>query len=200
MDNKDRVFSVTNRSASRVHYELPEIGIKARVFEPGETKRNIKYAELEALTYIPGGMELIKEYLQVKDESVREELVGDVEPEYHMDNEAVKKLILEGSMDEWLDALDFAPDGVIDLIKEFSAELPLTDTRKMQAFQEKKGVNLANMIQLRQEEIREERESAAATATDRRVAPASEAPKEEAPSKRRTTGSKYKVVKKGTTE
>ena len=199
MDNKDRVFSVTNRSASRVHYELPEIGVKARMFEPGETKRNIRYAELEALTYIPGGMELIKEYLQITDETAREELIGDVEPEYHMNNEQIKNLILNGSMDEWLDALDFAPDGVIDLIKEFSAELPLTDTRKMQAFQEKKGINLANMIQLRQEEKREEQESAAAGAAERRTA-AAEAPKEEAAPQRRTTGSKYKVVKKGTAE
>jgi hypothetical protein len=63
-----------------------------------------------------------------------------------MDSKAVKDLIQTGTMDEWLDALDFAPEGVIDLIKTLSTELPLTDTQKMQAFKEKKKIDLASMI------------------------------------------------------
>jgi hypothetical protein len=42
----------------------------------------------------------------------------------------VKELILNGSLDAWKDALDFAPAGVIDLIKDFSVKLPLTDYNK----------------------------------------------------------------------
>ena len=198
--DQERLFSVKNRSAARVHYELPEIGVRARVFEPGEVKRHIRYAELEALTYIPGGLQLIKDYLQIEDEEARQELIGDVEPEYNMNEEQVKNLILTGTMDEWLDALDFAPEGVIELIKEYSVSLPLTDTRKMQAFSEKKGINLQNMIQLRQEELREEREQVVQNTSQERRTSAQEKPASEAAPQRRTSGGKYKVVSIKTTE
>lgn len=196
----DRKFIVTNRSASRIHYSVPELGIKSRDFQPGESKQ-ISYAELEGLTYIPGGKELIRDYLLIKDVPVRNEFVGPVEPEYNMTGAEVKELILHGSLDEWLDALDFAPEGVIDLIKTLSVELPLTDTRKMDAFKEKKGSDLARMIRAKQEE---EAERAAAQAKSaemqavqqRRVQPQqAEVPQNPA---RRTSGSKYKVVSQGT--
>ena len=66
MNKNDKVFQVTNRSASRVYYAVPELGIKSRKYEPGETKR-ISYAELEGLMYIPGGQELIRDYLLIQD-------------------------------------------------------------------------------------------------------------------------------------
>ena len=191
MDKTEKIFQVTNRSASRVYYAVPELGIKSRQYEPGETKR-ISYAELEGLSFIPGGMELIRDYLLIKDEEARDDLVGNVEPEYNMTDKEVRELITVGSMDEWLDALDFAPEGVIDLIKNLSVEIPLTDTRKMQAFQEKKGVNLERMIRARQEELAEaeagNQEAVEKKAAEKAVAVASTG--------RRTTGSKYKIVEK----
>ena len=195
MATLERYFLVTNRSASRVHYSVPELGIKSRDFQPGETKR-ISYSELEGLSYLPGGVELIRDYLLVKDEKVREEFIGHTEPEYNMTVEEVKELILHGSQDEWLDCLDFAPEGVIDLIKELAVSLPLTDTRKMDAFLEKKGTNIARMIQAKREE---EAERAAAnqeqqTTPQRRVKPAQTT--EAVNTVRRTSGSKYKVVNK----
>lgn len=195
----DKRFIVTNRSASRVHYSVPELGVKSRDFQPGESKQ-ISYAELEGLTYIPGGKELIRDYLLIKDVSARNEFVGHVEPEYNMTNAEVQELILHGSQDEWLDALDFAPEGVIDLIKALSVELPLTDTRKMESFKQKKGTDLARMIRARQEE---EAERAAAQAQSesqpaaRRRTTQNQNTTTEAPV-RRTSGSKYKVVSQGT--
>lgn len=191
-----KVFLVTNRSASRVGYAVPELGVKNREFAPGETKK-ISKEELEGLSYQPGGVALIRDYLLVQDPEVRADLVGEVEPEYNMTPAQVRDLILTGTHDEWLDCLDFAPEGVIDLIKTLSVELPLTDTVKMQSFKEKKGLDLARMIQAKKEE---EAEVAAQQAqqeqkVQRRVQPN----KTEAPqptSQRRTSGSKYKVVKK----
>jgi len=197
----DRKFIVTNRSASRVHYAVPELGIKSRDFQPGESKQ-ISYAELEGLTYIPGGKELIRDYLLIKDVSARNEFVGRVEPEYNMTNAEVQELILHGTQDEWLDALDFAPEGVIDLIKALSVELPLTDTQKMEAFKQKKGTDLARMIRAKQEE---EAERAAAQAkAESQPAPRRRTQSQETTTTtqtpaRRTSGSKYKVVSQGTT-
>lgn len=196
-ENTVKTYLVTNRSASRLHYSVPEIGVKSRDFQPGESKK-IKYDELLGLSYIPGGLELIRDYLKVEalekqDEDIKT-IVGKTEPEYNMDSKAVKDLIQTGTMDEWLDALDFAPEGVIDLIKTLSTELPLTDTQKMQAFKEKKKVDLASMIQIRQAELAEERAAQVDTTPTRRTA-ATE--KTEAAPERRTSGSKYKVVSKG---
>lgn len=193
----EQVYLVTNRSASRVHYAVPELGIKSRDFMPGETKR-IKREELEGLSYIPGGMELIRDYLLIKDADVRADLVGAVEPEYNMTDKEVVELIQTGTMDEWLDCLDFAPEGVIDLIKTLAVELPLTDTAKMEEFKKKTGIDLARMIQAKKEE---EAEAAAEKAQQeqnlqRRVQPnVTSAPQNATPG-RRTSGSKYKVVKK----
>ncbi len=199
----NRTFLVTNRSASRVHYSVPELGILSRDFQPGETKK-ISYAELEGLGFIPGGIDLIRDYLLIQDPASRQELVGNVEPEYNMTSKEVKDLILTGSMDEWLDCLDFAPEGVIDLIKTLSVELPLTDTRKMQSFQEKTGINLARMIQAKAEEEAERKAMEAQQAINndktaeqgrRRVKVQTEETAAQN-STRRTTGSKYKVVEK----
>lgn len=191
MSKTDKIFLVTNRSASRVFYSVPELGIKSRQYEPGETKR-IKYEELEGLSFIPGGMELIRDYLLIQDEEVRSDIMGEVEPEYNMTEQQVRDLIVSGSMDEWLDALDFAPEGVIDLIKNLSVAIPLSDTNKMKAFLEKKGVNLERMIRARQEEL------ADAEASDQAAVEKKAAEKAVAavPAGRRTSGSKYKVVSK----
>ena len=187
----ERKFIVTNRSASRVHYSVPELGIKSRDFQPGESK-NIGYAELEGLTYIPGGRELIRDYLLIKDAEARNEFVGRVEPEYNMTDAEVKDLILTGSQDEWLDCLDFAPEGVIDMIKTLAIKMPLTDTVKMQQFKTKTGIDIARQIQAQQEMAAEEAAEAAQPEQQprqRRTAQPAAAPT------RRTDGSKYKVVK-----
>ena len=103
------------------------------------------------------------------------------------------------SQDEWLDCLDFAPEGVIDLIKALAVELPLTDTRKMESFKQKKGIDLARMIQAKREEEAEalaaEAQAQENSAPRRRVAPATTETTENPA--RRTSGSKYKVVSKG---
>ena len=192
---EERMFLVTNRSAGRVYYSVPDLGIKSREFQPGETKR-LSYSELEGLSYLPGGMAIIKEYLQIKDEKAREDLVGQVEPEYNMTETEVKELITKGSMDEWLDCLDFAPEGVIDLIKDLSVSIPLTDTQKMAEFKKKKGVDLERMIRSKEEE-RAEEEAAKAQEVKSNTTTASIPTPIPA---RRTTGSKYKVINKTTEE
>ena len=193
MENK--FYLVTNRSAGLVGYSIPEMGIKSREFQPGETKK-ITAEELINLSYMPGGNVLMKDYLQIQDVQLREDLIGQTEPEYNMGIEDVKKLILTGSMDEWLDCLDFAPSGVIDIIKTLSVELPLTDTNKMQAFKDKKGFDLARAIRAKQEEDAEA--AAAGQMADNKPAQRRvQTQKEETVSPaRRTSGSKYKVVNK----
>lgn len=134
------IYNVKNRSASMVVYSIPEEGLR-REFAPGEVKR-ISQDELDKLSYQSGGRELMLNFLQIQSTDARESLNLKTEPEYDMSEEQIVNLILNGSQDAFLDCLDFAPIGVIDLLKEFAVELPMTDTRKIEALLAKTGFDL----------------------------------------------------------
>ena len=182
-----KVMKVTNRSSSMVIYKIPEHGIR-RTFMPGEIK-NITYEELTWLTYQPGGRKLMQDVLQITDAEVTQELNIRTEPEYYMNAADVKKLLLEGSMDEFLDALDFAPAGVLDLIKTYAVELPVTDTRKREAIFKATGFDVTSAIE---NSMPDEDEQPA----EETPAPARRVVKNTEPSGRRTDGQKYVVVSK----
>lgn len=185
MDNK--IYKVKNRSASVVAYVIPEINVR-RQFAPGETKK-ISYEELEKLTYQPGGVSLIRNYLQIDDMEAAVELNDNrpLEPEYVLDEAGVKDLLINADMNTFLDALDFAPDGVKDLIKSLAISLPLNDVSKRDAIKKVLGFDvtaaLANAAPDPDEAV------AAAPARRRTEAAAAE---DEAPKRR--TESKYKVI------
>ena len=179
------ICNIKNRSGSHVVYSIPEIGVR-RSFAPGEVKK-ITFEELEKLTYQPGGMEILTRFLQIQDSAVLNNFNMTVEPEYHMNEQQVANLILNGSVDAFLDALDFAPDGVIDLIKRMCISLPVTDYNKMKALKEKTGLDVEAALK----NIRAEKEDEATiddSTPQRRV-------KVDAPEGRRTTP-KYNVVNK----
>lgn len=67
---EEKYYLVTNRSAGLVCYTLPEMGIKNREFQPGETKK-ISAEELNNLSYKPGGVVLMRDYLIIQDPEVR---------------------------------------------------------------------------------------------------------------------------------
>lgn len=188
MDN-NAIYNVKNRSASKVFYKIPEIGVR-REFMPGEVKR-ISYDELEKLSFQSGGRELMANFLQLQNQEVINELNMRVEPEYNMSEEQIVQLIREGSLDAFLDCLDFAPIGVIDLLKRFAVSVPLSDYDKRQALKEKTGFDVDAALKNIAAEKAEAEEKAEKQTQSRRVQP--EEPK---PTGRRTAGTNYKVVSK----
>lgn len=186
MITEDTIYNVKNRSSSTVVYKIPETNLR-REFAPGETKR-ISFGELEKLTYQTGGRTLLEQFLQIMDEDVTSNLNVKREVEYDMSEAQVRDLLLKGSLDAFLDALDFAPIGVIDLIKVLAVKLPLTDLNKRRALLEKTGFDVDKAIQHIEEEYQEqEQEHITPPASERRVKT------NDAPTGRRTT-SNYKVV------
>lgn len=185
----EQMYTVKNRSAGRVFYRIPEDNIR-REFSPGEVKR-ISFSELEKLSYQSGGRELMANFLQIQSLEATEELGIHTEPEYHMTEEQIISLIKTGSLDAFLDCLDFAPVGVIDLLKQYSVSVPLTDYDKRRALKEKTGfdvdVALKNIIA---EQAEDNTNTNIASAAVRRVQPESEPQTPE----RRTAGTSYKVV------
>ena len=188
MINQTDMYNVKNRSSSVVVYSIPESNLR-RTFAPGETKR-IPFSELEKLTYQPGGRELIANFLQIMEEEVTQDLNIHREPEYNMSEAQVRDLILNGSLDAFLDALDFAPIGVIDLIKTMSVSLPLEDYNKRKALLEKTGFDVDKAVANLQAERAEEKAAATESAapTERRVKPTAQTGRRTAPN--------YKVVVK----
>lgn len=137
---------VKNRSKSFVGYTIPEDRIN-RTFAPGETKE-IDAEELEKVTFQPGGSVILNEYLLISDAELAQKLNSvNIEPEYWMTEDEVKEVMLHGSLDRFLDVLDFAPEGVIDLIKSLAVSMPLNDLAKLEAIKEKFGFNAAKAIE-----------------------------------------------------
>ncbi len=148
---KTTLIKVLNRDNGSVVYSIPEMNGLRRVFQAGETKE-ITFEELEKLSYIPGGIELLEDSLVILNNAQAVRLIlGNVEPEYSYSREDIIKLMKTGSLDEFLDCLDFAPEGVKDLIKNLSVELPLNDVAKREAILNKLGFNVDNAIRIKRE-------------------------------------------------
>lgn len=192
MITQETMYNVKNRSSSMVVYRIPETNLR-REFAPGETKR-IPFGELEKLTYQSGGRELLENFLQILEEEVTTNLNVHRELEYDMSEAQVRDLLLTGSLDAFLDALDFAPIGVIDLIKSMAVTLPLTNLQKRKVLKDKTGFDVDKaLMHIEEEQLEENAGKAAPAPAERRV-------KEEVkPAGRRTTPS-YKVTKKATEE
>lgn len=182
-----KLYNVKNRSSSLVFYSIPEKGIN-RQFSAGEIKK-IPHEELLALTYQAGGPALIQNYLQIAEAEGVKEFNGNVEPEYYLDEAGVKKLLLTGTQDEFLDCLDFAPEGVIDLIKRLAVDLPLSDANKAKALKDKTGFDAFTAIK-NDEASKADDEKELEVAKERRVKPAVEATS----TGRRTAGNQYKII------
>lgn len=184
---------VKNRAFGTTLYTIPEFKDKinlTRIFGSGEVKE-IDEEELEALTFVAGGFELLKNYLQILDPECAERLVYDKEPEYDMSEADIKTLMTVGSYDAFLDCLDFAPKGVLELIKEYSVTLPLNDSAKREAIKEKLGFDVNQALAFK----REDEEEVAASADKKRRVQVAE-PAEQAAAPVRRTTSKYNVVTK----
>lgn len=186
MENK-KIVEVRNRDSGYVGYSIRDLGIW-RNFAPGEVKR-IPLEELESLQYAPGGEYTLKHLLMINDKDALSVLNITTEPEYFYTEAEVKELLTKGTLDQLKDCLDFAPEGVIELIKKIAVEIELPDTLKRTAITKRTGFNIDNAIMVNKvmdiptEEVTEEKV--------RRTAPISTS---EETKTRRTNLPKYNVV------
>ena len=182
-----KMCNVKNRGAGYVTYRIPEDGIR-RSFAPGEVK-TISFEELEKLTYQAGGMAILTKYLQVQDIETINKFNMRVEPEYHMSEQDVANVMMSGSLDAFLDVLDFAPVAVIDLVKDMSVKLPLVDMAKRKALKEKTGFDVDAALKHIEEDKEDEQGTILKQTGERRVKT------EEVPAGRRTAP-KYNIISK----
>lgn len=166
----NRTCIVTNRFGGPVSYRVPEMNVQ-RLFEPHETKKGIPFDELNALSMQPGGRALIRGYLFVQDEAIVNEILNteikQEQPEYLMSEEELVKWMPACSLPEFQDCLDYAPEGMKDLIKRYAVSLPLTDLNKINAIKEQLDFDVQEAMRMRQAEL--EGEETPALKSGRRV-------------------------------
>lgn len=191
LNNIDKI-RVENRANAIVCYRVPESKIIRR-FVPGEVKE-IEMGELRQAIQIPGTYRLIESNLIIHNKEAVDELLPNAEPEYFYDKNDVIFLLEQGTVDQLKDALDFAPAGVIDLIKEQAVKTELNDMRKREAILEATNFNVSKAIEIKREA--EVEIKTGAEVKTRRAAPIEEEKviEEEAPV-RRAAAPKYKIVK-----
>ena len=187
MINEKAIYSVKNRSASTVIYSIPEMNNLRREFRPGEIK-SVTGSELIQLSYRPGGRRIIENYLLINNEEVLDGLNMEVEPEYKLDEAGVVKLLKDGSEDQLIDCLNFAPEGVKDLVKAVALAMPLNDLNKCKIIKDMLGYDVL-FVRSTNEQIAKESgaDAAPAPAKKRRVASTSAAAKQTTTTVKRKT-------------
>lgn len=191
MLDKNTLIKVTNRDNGSVGYSIPDLGNLKRRFSAGETKE-VTMEELRKLSYSIGGKVILDEYLVIHNQEAVAELLGEVEPEYYYEESDVKNLLVNGSLDELKDCLDFAPEGTVDLVKKVAVETELNDIKKREAIQESTGFNVTSAIEINKETSEEKTE----TTKTRRAATTTTTTNTSSTGRRTAapTTSKYKIV------
>lgn len=137
----NKFCKVSNKSSGRVVYKNRELNIR-REFYPHETKK-IEIEELEKVAQTPGGLNILLNYLMIEDKEVAYSLVNrDIPLEYWFNEKDIPNWMNNCSLDEFKDALDFAPQGTKDIIKQYAFEMPLNDMAKRRAIKDQLGFDI----------------------------------------------------------
>ena len=146
MVEKDRIINLINRDRGSVGYKIPDLNIH-RTFSPGEVKK-VTFDEIEKLSWVDGGLALLKHYLIIDDPEAAEEILGHVEPEYFYTDEDIRTLLTKGTLDQLKDALQFGPRGVIELIKRDAVDLRLNNVKMREEILKATNFNVDNAIKI----------------------------------------------------
>lgn len=177
---RDSKIKVTNRSNGTVILKVQDRHFRAEL-NPKET-RVLNYGDILDVAAQPGGRNLIYNFLLIQDaEALRQGLNIKEEPEYWLTEEKIPSWMNTCSLDEFKDALQFAPQGVLDLIKKYAVSQPLNDMAKRIAI--KDALQFDVTLAITNNEKSGEDEAANAPSARRRSASVSyEVPGEEAAS------------------
>lgn len=145
--SEKQYVQVRNLTGYPVVYRIPEDNIR-RAFGGHETKE-VKVEELRKLYYQPGGGVLLTDFLSVQDNDLAREFgvsEDSLTHEYQWTAEDVDRLLKTGSVAELEDALDFAPEGIVDMIVARAVETRNPDINKREAIYKATGKNVGEMI------------------------------------------------------
>lgn len=139
------LVEVDNLVGHTVGYKIEEDNVR-RVFQPYE-KKKLTAGELRKLNYRYGGNVLLTNYLSVKNQELAAEFgVSSDTIEYNWTKDDVDRVLTTEPIEVLLDALDFGPDGIKNMIVDRAVELEINNMDKRNAILEKTGFDVTNMI------------------------------------------------------
>ena len=128
-------------------YILPSSG-RSRRLMPDVTMR-VTAGELRELFFSPGGSILLQNYINVGNKSLAAEFGVPYDAiEYDWTEADVKKCLTEDETDVLLDALDFAPQGIIETLKDDAIKLEINDRAKIKAIADKQVSILMPLLRI----------------------------------------------------
>ena len=184
------LITVRNRNNGSTGYLIPDRNIK-RMWEIDEVKK-VPFEELRAFSYMAGGLFALNNLLVIENKEALDLLNMKVEPEYFYTEEDIRKILFSGTIDEFADFLDFAPEGALEIAKTIAVKEEVPDVRKRDMLSQKTGFNINNAIMVNHvmdEEDAEDKKKEEDNTPKRRVK--AEEPKT---TDRRVAAPNYKVV------
>ena len=144
MIDKDTVCTIESLCDVELGYKLPS-GVQ-RTLVP-RVKMEVTAGELRELFYAPGGQYMLQQLIRVNNKELAAEFGrNDDDKEYWWTLEDMKKCLLEDKVEVLLDALDFAPDGVCDTLRDMAIEYEIKDGNKIDAINKKFNIDINQMI------------------------------------------------------
>lgn len=140
---------VRNMVDYNVGYKIEEDNVR-RQFSPHEVK-TVTAGELRKLDYTRGGHVLLTSYLAVQNKSLAQEFGVDEDSfanEYNWDAAKVDQVLLSEPVEVLQDAMDFAPEGILQLIKDRAIALRLDSMDKRKVISDAMKIDLNGMIEL----------------------------------------------------
>ncbi len=144
----DESVVITNLLDHTTGYIVETSNGTVRRFLPAFASFKVKAEELRQLNYTLGGREILRNYIRVGNKSLAAEFGVDVDetPEYNWTEKDVIDCLNSPDINILLDALDFAPKGIKQLIADKAVELEVSDVNKRKAISESLGVDIDGMI------------------------------------------------------
>lgn len=182
----DDLVQITNMMDFPAGYVVDLTGVR-RVLPPHASFK-VKAGELRELSYQLGGIDILQNYIRVCNRSLALEFGIDVDDqiEYNWTEADVDKCLLNDDINVLLDALDFAPDGIKQLIVDRAIKLEIPDVNKRQAIKDAMGTDITSAIENRHAYDIDEETEEKKPARRRRTSSAADA-ETPAPKRRRVT-------------
>lgn len=144
---------VQNLADHEVGFTDNNAGISRRIVFAPQAILEIEVDMLERLNFTYGGKVLLRDFLSIKDKDLAMKFGVDedtFENEYNWTTEDVDNVLQNEPLERLLDALDFGPEGILDLIVSRAVALPINDISKMKAISDKTGKQIELMIKNKQ--------------------------------------------------
>lgn len=143
----DKKIKVINRAEGSLAYSLPALRIN-RFFKRSGDYIYVTKEELVELYSSKGGRNIFNKYLQIEDKNVLWDITGmELPPEYDYGEKEIIYLLQEGTDEQFLDCLDFAPQGVKDLLKSLAFSNRPNTTNKIDAINKEFSIDFLRVYE-----------------------------------------------------